>query len=238
MSEAPTAIVTGAGSGIGRSTALLLAESGYACVLVGRTESKLRETAEMVAAESPEAKTLVHPADVSDESAIKGVIDATLAAFDHIDAIANVAGYAPLGPIARLETDEYRKCLAINLDPVVFITRAAWPTFKQQKRGVVVNVSSMASVDPFTGFNVYGAAKAAVNIFTKATADEGKRINLKAVAVGPGAVETPMLRGNFSEKAIPTDMTLDPAEVAAVIRDCITGTRDFEPGETILMPSH
>jgi len=98
--------------------------------------------------------------------------------------------------------------------------------------------SSMAAFDPFRGFNMYGAAKAAVNLFTKATADEGKRINLNAVAVGPGAVETDMLRDNFSEKAIPKDMTLDPAEVAAVLRDCITGDRDFEPGETILLPSH
>jgi len=209
MSDTKVAIVTGAGSGIGRSTALLLAEAGYGTVLVARTKAKLEETAKLIAEESPDAATLVHPADVSDEQAVQGVIDATLGKFGRIDAIANVAGYAPLGPIARLDTDAYRRCLAVNLDSVVFTTRAAWPTFKQQKHGVIANVSSMASVDPFTGFNVYGAAKAAVNLFTKATADEGARINLKAVAIGPGAVETPMLRDNFSEKAIPTDMTLD-----------------------------
>jgi len=238
MSETKVAIITGAGSGIGRSTALLLAETGYACVLVARTQAKLEETAKLVAEESPDAVTLIHPADVSDEQAVQGIVDATLEKFGRIDAIANVAGCAPLGPIARLKTDDYHTCLRVNLDSVVFITRAAWPTFKQQRHGVIVNVSSMASVDPFTGFNVYGAAKAAVNIFTKATADEGQRINLKAVAVGPGAVETPMLRDNFSEKAIPTDMTLDPAEVAAVLRDCITGVREFENGGTILLPSH
>ncbi len=238
MSEPKIAIVTGAGSGIGRSTALLLAEAGFAVVLVGRTESTLQETVKLIEAETPDAATLVHPADVSQEPAVQGLIDAVIGKFGRIDAIANVAGYAPLGPIARLDTAEYRKCLAVNLDSVVFMTRAAWPVFKKQKSGFIANVSSMASVDPFTGFNVYGAAKAAVNLFTRATADEGQRINLNAVAIGPGAVETPMLRANFSEKAIPTDMTLDPAEVAAVLRDCITGERDFEPGETILLPSH
>ncbi|NBC10627.1 MAG: SDR family NAD(P)-dependent oxidoreductase [Planctomycetes bacterium] len=238
MSEKKIAIVTGAGSGIGRSTALLLAEAGYTTVLVGRTESKLEETAKLIAEESPDAQTMVHAADVTDEEAVQALIDAVVEKHERIDVIANVAGYAPLGPIARLETDEYRKCLAANLDSVVFMTRAAWPVFKKQKSGFIANVSSMASVDPFTGFNVYGAAKAGVNLFTKATADEGKRIKLNAVAVGPGAVETEMLRDNFSEKAIPKDMTLDPAEVAAVIRDCITGDRDFERGETILLASH
>ncbi len=238
MTDQPTVIITGAGSGIGRSAALLLAEAGYACVLAGRTAEKLSETASMVLEESPQAQLLIYPADVSSEVAVQGLISEALGHFGRIDAIANIAGVALLGPIARLETDAYRHCLAVNLDSVVFITRAAWPTFKQQKRGTIVNVSSMASVDPFTGFNVYGAAKAAVNIFTKATADEGQRINLKAVAVAPGAVETPMLRASFSEKAIPTENTLDPAEVAAVIRDCITGAREYENGGTILLPSH
>ena len=131
-------------------------------------------------------------------------------------------------------------CIAVNLKSVIYLTRAVWPTFKAQKDaggGAICNVSSMATKDPFPGFNVYAAAKAGVNLFTKATADEGKRINVTAAAVAPGAIETPMLRANFPEKTIPTDKTLDPLTVAGVIRDVLTGAREFEPGETIFLPS-
>ena len=157
--------------------------------------------------------------------------------FGRIDALANVAGSAPLQPIPRIKDADLDECLAVNLKSVIYTTRAVWPAFKQQKSGAIVNVSSMASVDPFTGFNMYAAAKAGVNLFTKATADEGKRLGIRAFAVAPGAIETPMLRANFPAKVIPEANALDPILVAGVIRDLLTGARTAEPGETLLLPS-
>ena len=154
-----------------------------------------------------------------------------------IDALANVAGYAPLQPIDAIDDETLHRCTAVNFDAVVYATRAVWPTFKSQKSGTICNVSSMGAFDPFTGFNIYGAMKAAVNIFTKATADEGKAIGVNAYAIAPGAVETPMLRGLFDEKMIPAEHTLDPSVVAAAIRDCLTGKTDMQSGETRQMPS-
>lgn len=238
MSEKKVAIITGAGSGVGRDLAVLMAEKGYACVLAARTESALAETAELIEAELPGSETLVVPTDIAESAACQALIDKTVERFGRIDALANVAGYAPLQPIHRIEDAEVRRVMAVNFDSVVYLTRACWPTFKQQKSGVVCSVSSMAAFDPFTGFNIYGAAKAAVNIFTKATSDEGKRLGITAYAIAPGAIETPMLRANFSEKAIPTDNTLDPSVVAAAIRDCLTGETDMSSGETRKMPSH
>lgn len=237
-SETPVVIITGAGSGVGRGLALLMAESGYACVLAARTKSALESTAALIAAEHPAAQTLVMPTNVSDSAQVQALIDAALEAFGRIDALANIAGYAPLQPIPRIEDETLRKVTAVNFDAVVYATRAVWPTFKAQKSGVVCNVSSMGAFDPFTGFNIYGAAKAAVNIFTKATADEGKRLNVNAYAIAPGAIETPMLRANFSEKAIPAEGTLDPMDVATAIRDCLMGKTDTKSGETRQMPSH
>lgn len=231
-------IITGAGSGVGRDLALLMAEAGYASVLAARTKSALESTAAFVAAEHPNAQTLIVPTDVADPAAVNKLISETLHHFGRIDALANIAGYAPLQPIQRIEDETLRRCTAVNFDAVVYATRAVWPTFKAQKAGAICNVSSMGAFDPFTGFNIYGAAKAAVNIFTKATADEGKRLNVNAYAIAPGAIETPMLRENFSEKAIPTENTLDPMDVAAAIRDCLTGKTDMQSGETRKMPSH
>ncbi len=232
------AIVTGAGSGVGRDTAILLAEYGYAVVLVARTLNKLEETAAMIREEVGDAATtLVCPADVADESAVASVVKQTLERFGRIDAVANCAGDAPLQPIERIDAAVLDRTLAVNLKSVIYMTKAVWPTFRAQKSGAVVNVSSMASIDPFKGFNIYAAAKAGVNLFTKATADEGARLNIIAAAVAPGAIETPMLRANFPEKIIPASKALDPAVVAGVIRDVLTGRRAITSGETILLPS-
>ena len=237
-STKPVVIITGAGSGVGRDLAVLMSEAGYACVLAARTKEALEATAQLCAEEVSGSETLVVPTDVADPSQVQALIDAAQQQFGRIDALANIAGYAPLQPIQRIEDETLKRCTAVNFDAVVYTTRAAWPAFKAQKSGVVCNVSSMGAFDPFTGFNIYGAMKAAVNIFTKATADEGKRLNINAYCIAPGAIETPMLRENFSEKAIPGDSTLDPMDVAAAISKCLTGQTDMQSGETRRMPSH
>ncbi|MEM9752063.1 MAG: SDR family oxidoreductase [Planctomycetota bacterium] len=232
------AIVTGAGSGVGRDTAMLLAEAGFAVALVGRTQAKLDASIAMIREEVENPPELLAvPTDLTDPAAVQQLVETTVTKLGRIDALANVAGSAPLQPIERIEDDTLDACLASNFKSVVHTTRAVWKTLKSQKSGVIVNVSSMASIDPFRGFNIYAAAKAGVNLFTKATADEGERINLRAYAVAPGAIETEMLRENFSTKAIPEANALDPILVAGLIRDLITGARDAENGSTLPLPS-
>ena len=94
-------------------------------------------------------------------------------------------------------------------------TRAVWPLMKAQGGGVIINMSSMAAVDPFPGFAVYGASKAWVNLFSQATASEGKPHGIRVFSVAPGAVETGLMRASFPD--FPADKTLAPDEVAAVI---------------------
>lgn len=235
------ALVTGAGSGVGRDTALLMADAGYTVVLVARTEANLQATAQYIKEEGdPDAQTLVLPTDVSDSAAVEKMVETILEKYGRIDAVANCAGSAPLQPIDRMTDEIIDAALNVNLKSVLYVTRAVWPTFRKQKDsggGAICNISSMASIDPFKGFNVYAAAKAGVNLFTKATADEGSRFNVVAAAVAPGAIETPMLRQNFPVKAIPESNTLDPLVVAGVVRDVLTGARTITPGETIPLPS-
>lgn len=237
-SPSPVVIVTGAGSGVGRDTALLMADTGYRVVLASRTEAALEATKQYIRTEGrPDAECLVVPTDVSDPAQVAKLIEQTLQVCGRIDAVCNAAGSAPLQPIDQITDDGLEQALAVNLKSVIYMTRAVWPTFKKQKSGAICNISSMASIDPFVGFNVYAAAKAGVNLFTKATADEGKRYHITAAAVAPGAIETPMLRQNFPAKVIPEDKTLDPLVVAGLIRDILTGERKTEPGETIVLAS-
>ena len=77
-------------------------------------------------------------------------------------------------PVDQLAREEFDKALGVNVAAVFHTTQAVWPLMRQQGSGVLINISSLASVDPFTGFSVYGACKAWVNLFTKAIADEGR----------------------------------------------------------------
>jgi NAD(P)-dependent dehydrogenase (short-subunit alcohol dehydrogenase family) len=232
MDECKVAIVTGAGSGIGRRVAIRLGAAGYCVVLVSRRRDTLMETAERV-----DGDTFVYPADIAEPEAVDALIDDVLASFGRIDALVHVAGYARVLPIEQVTNENWRRTIDVNLSAAVLLTAAAWPTFKEQRSGVVVNVSSMASIDPFPGFSTYAAAKIGLNMFTRCTAQEGEAIGVKAVAVAPGAVETPMLRSMFDEGVIPSDRTLDPDEVAEVVGDCVTGERAFTPGEVIVLES-
>lgn len=233
----PVAIITGAGSGVGRALALDLAGRGYRCVLAGRTAASLDETAGLVRDAVPGAEALAVPMDITDPASVQALVDRAVSAFGRVDALCNVAGAAPLQPIPAITDEGLRACLAVNFESVVYLTRCCWPIFEKQRGGVVVSVSSMASVDPFTGFNIYGAAKAAVNLFTQATADEGAAIGVKAYSVAPGAIETGMLRSVFGEDVLPKDKTLAPGAVAAVIADCVTGETVIGNGETNVLAS-
>lgn len=232
MSDQKVAIVTGAGSGIGRAVAAQLGAEGYCVVLVSRGRDSLEATAELV-----DGETFVYPADLTDPDLITNLIEDVLASFGRIDALVNVAGYAELLTIEQVTAEHWRKTIDVNLSAAVMLTAAAWPTFKKQQSGFVANVSSMASVDPFPGFATYAAAKIGLNMFTQCTAAEGETIGVKAVSIAPGAVETPMLRSMFDEQMIPKDKTLSPEDVAEIICGCVTGSRSFENGETIVLPS-
>lgn len=228
-------IVTGAGSGIGRATALRLADLGHRLVLVGRTESKLHDALDEVKAHGADAMTVV--ADLADADHAARVVDESVERFDRVDVLVNSAGVAPLLPIERTTREVMEETFAINaFGPAMLIVRA-WPLFRRQKSGCVVNVSTIGTSDPFPGFFAYAASKSALDSFTRSCAREGRSIGVRAFCVNPGAVETPLLRKNFPEHQLPRERALRPEAVAAVIVECINGTRDHEHGRTIELPS-
>lgn len=227
------AVVTGAGSGIGRAAALLLAQRGYTLILAGRTIGALDD----VAGEIRAAGGAAHAAmcDMADPAQARALIDGAAERFGRVDLLVNNAGFASLVPIDRTDDALLAKAFAVNtIGPGAAIS-AAWRHFKAQKSGCVVNVSTLGTEDPFPGFFAYAAAKAALDSFTRSCAKEGRAIGVRAFSVAPGAVETGMLRSMFNEKMIPRGVPLTPEAVAGVIAACTSGERNADNGKVIYL---
>ena len=227
MSDSPVAIVTGAGSGIGLATVKLLDAEGWRLVLVGRGIERLEEAA------SACRDALPFAGDVADPDLGVTVVGRALDHFGRLDAVVNNAGAAPLLPIDEHTPEVIESVFRTNSVGPACLIAAAWETLVAQKSGCVVNVSSIATRDPFPGFFAYAASKAAVELMARSCAKEGAEHGIRAYAVAPGAVETGMLRGLFSEQTLPPEACLSPDEVARVIVDCVLGKRAEESGSTI-----
>lgn len=234
MSNDKVAIITGAGSGVGRCVARRLVNAGYRVALVGRTESKLRETGDALGIDASRWKAIA--ADVTLDADRARIVDETKSAFGRIDALVSNAGNATLKNLKDCTIDDFREAFEINaLGPIDLAARCLREI---EGDGAVVFTSSMATEDPFPGLGVYGCAKSVVNAACRAITNDDSDSKVRAYAVAPGAIETGMLRALWNEEVLPKSQTLDPDAVAARIVDCVTGETDAKPGETIFMPSH
>lgn len=223
------AIITGAGRGIGRATAIELGKRGYKLSLASRSEAQLAETVRLTG-----SGTRV-PTDVTNARQVDSLIETTMAQHGRIDALVHCAGYAPAVPVEQMTDEQWHDVLNTNLSAAFYLARAVWPVFRKQQFGVIVNISSFACRDPFPGFAAYGAAKAALNVFSLVLAREGKEIGVRVHTIAPAAVETDMFRKLVTEQQWPRDKTLDPADVARAIVQCVEGDLRHTSGEVIFL---
>ena len=228
----PVAIITGAGRGIGRAVAIQLSRRKYQPALIARTPHELLETAKQCGTISDPASAVL-PCDVADAGNIEKVVRTILDRFGRVDALVHCAGVAPQRGIEEMSPKEWREIIDVNLSAVFHFCRLLWPHWKKQGGGVAVNVSSYAARDPFAGLGAYGAAKAGVNLLGLALAREGAAANIRIHTVAPAATETAMFRSLLTKEQYPTEKTLDPAEVARVIVQCVCGDLACTSGEVI-----
>ncbi|MCY4085702.1 MAG: SDR family NAD(P)-dependent oxidoreductase [Actinomycetia bacterium] len=186
------AIVTGAGTGIGRASALALAEAGYAVTLAGRRREPLEETAE---AAGEGARTLVVPTDVSDASSVCALFAASQEAFGRLDLLFNNAGRgAPPVPLEDLAVEQWQKAVDVNLTGVFLCTQEAFKIMKSQDPmgGRIINNGSISATAPRPNSAPYTSTKHAVTGLTKSTSLDGRKYDIACGQIDIGNAATEM----------------------------------------------
>ena len=200
-SAGKVAIVTGAGSGIGKASALALVKAGYAVVLAGRR----KELLEGVALEAGAgAKTLVVPTDVADPAAIRALFARTKDAFGRLDVLFNNAGIgAPAGPLEDLSLEQWRAVVDTNLTGSFVCTQEAIKIMKAQtpRGGRIINNGSISAHAPRPGSVAYTSTKHAITGLTKTTALDGRKYDIACGQIDVGNAETPMTAAHEEGRA-------------------------------------
>lgn len=221
-----TAFITGASSGIGRATAIVLAKEGFNLILCGRRKERLDQLQTELATE-----TAVHSLifDVRNQDAVKEAIASLPEAFQQIDVLINNAGNAHgLGPIELGDTMDWDMMLDINVKGLLYVSKAIIPGMVERKAGHIINIGSVAGKYVYPNGNVYCATKHAVDAL-----NEGMRMDLNQYGIRVGAVNPGLVKTEFSlvrfkgdeERAKPVYEGFEPLQaedIADIIRFVLT----------------
>jgi NAD(P)-dependent dehydrogenase (short-subunit alcohol dehydrogenase family) len=231
-----TALVTGAGSGIGRETAKLFVEAGAQIVAADISEAGLKEL-------GVEAELLV--ADVSDRAEAEGMVQKVVDRYGRIDILANVAGIVDrLLPVGELEDDVWQRVLAVNLTGPMYTCRAAIPLMVAAGGGSIVNVASVAGTGGAKGGAAYTASKHGVIGLTRNIAATYAKEGVRCNAVCPGGIDTNIpLGGDPSQKGLEVVIAASslsprfglPDEVGRAIRFLASDEAVFVNGAVLLV---
>ena len=190
-------LVTGAGSGIGAGVAGLFHREGARLALLDVQEDALKGTADRL------DDVLALRCDVSDADEVSAAVSQAIQNLGGLDGVVNVAGIDLIRDFASMTPSEWRKVQAVNIDGPMYVCKAALPALIAHGRGTIVNVASGAALRPLANRTAYCASKAALVMFTKALALELAPLGIRANALCPGVIDTPMVRVSYENAADP-----------------------------------
>lgn len=187
-----TAIVTGAGRGIGRAIALALAARGCRVVVVARSEAQLAEVEQEIVSRGGAALRVA--ADLSRSEGARRVIEATTRAFGTVDILVNNAGVLTGTPFLDVTEEEWDTVMNVNLKAPFLLSQAALRVMKEKRSGYIINISSTAALQVPVHLTTYGTSKKALIGLSEALYETAKEYGVKVSVVYPGMTDTEMLR--------------------------------------------
>ena len=234
-------VITGASSGIGESTARLLAGSGAKVVLGARRTDRIDALVKDITAKGGAA--LGFQADVTKRSEVEALVQGAIHEYGRIDVIVNNAGIMPIAPMAALKVEEWDRMIDVNIKGLLFGVAAVLPIMQKQKQGHIINMSSVGGFKVWApGGTVYSATKFAVRAITEGLRMEHKADNIRCTIISPGAVATELPEGSSEEDtrknlrefykiAVPAD------SVARAIAYAIEQPAEVDVNEIVIRPT-
>ena len=205
----PSALVTGGSSGIGRAIARMLRDESFDLTVASRRADRIEAAGEELGAHAVAA-------DLSKEDDCVRLVADHVERFGGLDVLVNSAGLGIAGTVETLQTKHIDLQLGVNLRGLLLVTREAIPHLKRS-RGWIVNLASIAGTAPTPGLTVYGATKAAVIALTRSQNAELDDAGVRAVAICPGFVDTPMAEW----AGLQSDEMIQPEDCAEIVRMCL-----------------
>lgn len=225
------AIITGASRGIGRAIAVELGGAGCAVALAARGEARLREVADELARQG--AECLVLPADLSRDSDIERLVEATLKRWGTIDYLINNAGWGKKAPIVKARVEDWDETFKVNVRAPMILTKLVLPTLIAKNGGAIVNIGSISAKMGQANVAAYSASKFGVLGFTQSLFEEVREHGIKVCAIHPGYVDTPLIpRGAKIDRR----KMIRPEDIARAVVYVLTSAPTCCPVEITIRP--
>ncbi|OMF68160.1 short-chain dehydrogenase [Paenibacillus sp. FSL R5-0765] len=197
--NAPVALITGTSSGFGMLTAITLAKQGYLVVATMRDLSRRKELVKLAEQAGITERLQYVQLDVTDAESVQEAVGSVLLHNGRIDMLVNNAGFAVGGFIEEVSMEDWRRQMETNLFGLIAVTRAVLPVMREQKQGLIINLSSVSGLSGFPGYAPYAASKFAVEGFTESLRHEMSSFGVRVVLVEPGSYRTPIWNKGLGE---------------------------------------
>lgn len=229
------ALITGASSGIGKATALAFAKAGIDVALVSRSQDKLEAVA--TAAREAGVQAKAYALDLAEVEQVEAGIKAIAQDFGRIDILVNSAGIGYTNLLRDTPLAEWQYAIALNLTSVFQCIVALLPSLRQQQRGTIINVASIAGQQPFPSWGAYNVSKAGLIALSKTLAAEERSHGIRVITICPGAVDTPLWDTDTVQVDLNRSAMLTPEIVAESILHAALLPEQAVIDSMTLMPS-